>query len=185
MALMKEVLEDAALLRHIIDALANIAYRGGVKCRKAVIWNSAVDGVVSAMRRHVTAEGVQPQLAESGCTALRFFIAGDETSIVCGSAAELAHMMTRSMVEHLGVEAIVDAMMWHQSIEGVQEHGSAVIAHVCSVDLGTKRQATAPPRHHATAPPRHHAAHARTLRVSSRTGGGPCALDQRRHTGNA
>jgi len=50
-------------------------------------------------------------------------------------------MMTRSMVEHLGVEAIVDAMMWHQSIEGVQEHGSAVIAHVCSVDLGTKRQA--------------------------------------------
>ena len=84
-----------------------IAYRGGIKCRKAVIWNSAVDGVVTVMRKYITAEGVNPLLAERGCTALRYFIAGDESAVVCGSAAELAHMMTKSMTEHMGVEAIV------------------------------------------------------------------------------
>lgn len=139
--MMREHPAELPLQLEAIRTLGSIAYRGGIKCRKAVVWNSAVNGVVAAMRAHVTANGAAAQLAEAGVTALRYFIAGDETGVICGSAAELAHNMTRSMTEYLGVEAVVDAMMWHPDNERLQENGAAVLANICSVDLGAKRQA--------------------------------------------
>ena len=44
------------------------------------------------------------------------------------------------MTKYLGVEAVVDAMMYHLGIEEIQENGAAVIANIASVDLGAKRQ---------------------------------------------
>ena len=73
-------------------------------------------------------------------TALRMFIAGDDTNIIAGLAADLAHSMTENMTKYLGIEGVVDAMMYHQGSEMVQDHGAAVIANVASVDLGAKRQ---------------------------------------------
>ena len=40
---------------------------------------------------------------------------------------------------YLGIEAVVDAMMYHLENETIQENGAAVIANVASVDLGAKR----------------------------------------------
>ena len=47
--------------------------------------------------------------------------------------------MTSVMTKYLGIEAVVDAMMYHDSNEAVQEHGAAVLANLASVDLGAKR----------------------------------------------
>ena len=49
--------------------------------------------------------------------------------------------MTTAMRKHLGIEAVVDAMMYHLHNETIQENGAAVIANIASVDLGAKRQA--------------------------------------------
>ncbi|KAL1527700.1 hypothetical protein AB1Y20_009086 [Prymnesium parvum] len=141
MAIMKEYQGHVELMCDVISSLGSVAYRGGIKCRKDVIWNSAPDGVVSVLRQHVTADGVNELLAHHSCAALRYFIAGDDAGVICGSAAELAHMMATAITAHLGIETIVDTMMWHGGNEDIQENGSAVIANICSVDLGAKRQA--------------------------------------------
>ena len=116
------------------------ADRGGVDIRKYVIWNSGVEAVCTVMRKHVDAPGKHEELASASVTALRMFIAGDESGLIAGSAAEVAHAMTATMTKFLGVEAVVDAMMYHQQNERIQEDGAAVIANVASVDLGAKRQ---------------------------------------------
>lgn len=136
---MREHQEDVPLLLEAVGALSNIAYRGGVDVRKYVIYNSGVEAVCSVMRKHVDAEGRNGALAESGVTALRMMVAGDESGLICGTAADVAHAMTTSMTKYLGIEAVVDAMMYHQGNETVQENGAAVIANVASVDLGAKR----------------------------------------------
>ena len=48
--------------------------------------------------------------------------------------------MTTAMRKYLGIEAVVDAMMYHLHNETIQENGAAVIANIASVDLGAKRQ---------------------------------------------
>ena len=79
------------------------------------------------------------------------------SDLICGTAADVAHAMTTSMTKYLGIEAVVDAMMYHQGNETVQENGAAVIANVASVDLGAKRvhevstaRASPTPRRRAT-----------------------------------
>ena len=84
--------------------------------------------------------GKNEPLALAGVTALRMMVAGDESHIIAGSAADVAHTMTVAMTKYLGIEAVVDCMMYHLENEMVQEHGSAVIANIASVDLGAKRQ---------------------------------------------
>ena len=71
--------------------------------------------------------------------ALRNFIAGDNANVICGSAADIAHTMTEAMAKYLGIEAVVDCMMYHQGNADIQENGAAVLANVGSVDLGAKR----------------------------------------------
>jgi len=137
---MREHQEDLPLLCEAVGALSNIAYRGGVDIRKYVIWNSGVEGVCTVMRKHVDEIGKNEPLALAGVTALRMFVAGDESSMIVGSAADVAHAMTTAMTKYLGIEAVVDAMMYHLENEMIQEHGAAVIANVASVDLGAKRQ---------------------------------------------
>ena len=137
---MREHQDDVPLLLEAVGALSNIAYRGGVDIRKYVIWNSGVEAVCTVMRKHVDAPGKHEQLASASVTALRMFIAGDESGLIAGSAAEVAHAMTATMTKFLGVEAVVDAMMYHQQKESIQEDGAAVIANIASVDLGAKRQ---------------------------------------------
>jgi hypothetical protein len=136
---MREHQEDVPLLLEATHALSNIAYRGGVDVRKFVIFNSGVEAVCSVMRKHITAPNLHEQLADAGVTALRMMVAGDESGLICGSAADLAHTMTTAMTKYLGIESVVDAMMYHQGNESIQENGAAVIANVASVDLGAKR----------------------------------------------
>ena len=137
---MREHQEDVPLLVEACTALGNIAYRGGVEIRKYVIFNSGVEGVCQVMRKHIDAIDKNRELALAGVTALRMMVAGDESGVICGSAADLAHTMTTAMTKYLGVEAVVDAMMYHLGIEEIQENGAAVIANIASVDLGAKRQ---------------------------------------------
>jgi len=137
---MRENQDDIPLLIEAIAALSNIAYRGGVDVRKYVIMNSGVEAVCTMMRKHVDATNKNEQLAQAGVTALRMMVAGDESGLICGSAADVAHALTTTMTKHLGIEAVVDAMMYHLQNETIQENGSAVIANVASVDLGAKRQ---------------------------------------------
>ena len=137
---MREHQDDVPLVIEGIGALSNIAYRVGVDIRKYVIFNSGVEAVCSVLRKHVDAAFKNEPIAHAGCLALRNFIAGDESGMICGSAADLAHTMTEAMAKYLGIEAVVDCMMYHQANEEIQEHGSAVLANVGSVDLGAKRQ---------------------------------------------
>ena len=137
---MREHQDDVPLLMEAVHALGNIGYRGGADIRSYLIKNSGVEGICAIMRKHIDAEGKNEELALQSVTALRMFIAGDDTGIICGSAADVAHTMTTAMAKYLGIEAVVDAMMYHQGNEMIQEHGAAVIANVASVDLGAKRQ---------------------------------------------
>ena len=137
---MREHQEDVPLLLEAVGALSNIAYRGGIDIRKYVIFNSGVEGVCTVMRKHCDALNKNEALAEAGVTALRMMVAGDESGLICGTAADVAHAMTTAMTKYLGIEAVVDAMMYHLQNETIQENGSAVIANIASVDLGAKRQ---------------------------------------------
>jgi hypothetical protein len=137
---MREHQEDVPLLLEAVGALSNIAYRGGIDIRKYVIYNSGVEGVCTVMRKHVDATNKNEALAEAGVTALRMMVAGDDSGIICGTAADVAHAMTTAMTKYLGIEAVVDAMMYHLGNETIQENGAAVIANVASIDLGAKRQ---------------------------------------------
>ena len=136
---MREHQEDLPMLVEAVTALSNIAYRGGIDIRKYVIWNSGVEGVCTVMRKHIDEIGKNEKLAQAGVTALRMFVAGDDTGLIVGSAADVAHTMTEAMTKYLGIEAVVDAMMYHLENETIQENGAAVIANVASVDLGAKR----------------------------------------------
>ena len=49
------------------------------------------------MRKHVDAIDKNEPLAQAGVSALRMFVAGDESGMICGSAAEVAHTMTTAM----------------------------------------------------------------------------------------
>ena len=51
------------------------------------------------MRKHVDEIGKNEEIALAGVTALRMFVAGDESSIIAGSAAEVAHTMTTAMTK--------------------------------------------------------------------------------------
>jgi len=108
--------------------------------RKYVIYNSGVEGVCAVMQKHLDEEGKNQALAFTCVTSLRMMIAGDDTGMIVGMAADLAHMMTTAMTKYLGIEGVVDAMMYHQEHEMIQEHGAAILANVASVDLGAKRQ---------------------------------------------
>ena len=108
---MREHQKDVPLLLEAVGALGNIAYRGGVDIRKYVIFNSGVEGVATVMRTHVDATNKNEELAEAGVTALRMMVAGDDSGLICGSAADVAHTMTVAMTKYLGIEAVVDAMM--------------------------------------------------------------------------
>lgn len=98
-----------------------------------------VEGVCTILRKHIDAEGKHEMLAAAGVSALRMCIAGDESGMICGAAADVAHTMTTAMTKYLGIEAVVDCMMYHQPNEQIQEDGAAVLANVASVDLGAKR----------------------------------------------
>jgi len=137
---MREHQDDVPLCIEGVAALGNLAYRGGIDIRKYVIFNSGVEGVCTVVGKHVDAIGKHEELACAGVTALRMFIAGDESGLICGAAADLAHSMTTAMTKYLGIECVVDCMMYHQKNELIQENGAAVIANVASVDLGAKRQ---------------------------------------------
>jgi hypothetical protein len=84
------------------------ADRGGVDIRKYVIFNSGVEGVCTVMRKHIDEIGKNEQLALAGVTALRMFVAGDESGMIVGSAADVAHVMTTAMTKYLGIEAVVE-----------------------------------------------------------------------------
>eukprot|EP00316_Scyphosphaera_apsteinii_P000934 CAMPEP_0119324990 /NCGR_PEP_ID=MMETSP1333-20130426/64651_1 /TAXON_ID=418940 /ORGANISM="Scyphosphaera apsteinii, Strain RCC1455" /LENGTH=534 /DNA_ID=CAMNT_0007332835 /DNA_START=8 /DNA_END=1612 /DNA_ORIENTATION=+ len=115
--------------------LGNITHRTGLKGRKTVIWGHGIQMVVRAMRKHAEHE----QLQQFGAKALRNFIAGDETGMVCGEASVIAHVCVDGMVRFLGIETLADAMVNFPENSEIQEDACAVFANLGSIDVASKR----------------------------------------------
>ena len=49
--------------------------------------------------KHIDEIGKNEELAEAGVTALRMFVAGDESGMIAGAAADVAHTMTTAMTK--------------------------------------------------------------------------------------